>query len=442
MGPIGEVGLPDPLAERHAEHLDPAAPAALDPPATRPPAGRHRWTHGPGWADFRRFWAAHAVSSFGDQLSLVALPLATFAVTDSAVAVGLVASAEAVTAVAFGLAAGAIADHLPHRRLLVRTDVARAAVLALLAVALLTPVPDLPALLAAALAVGVLRVTHDASASAVLPIVVSHTDLLAANGRLNSAESASTASGPALAGGLVALGGPALAFVADAATFVVSACTVRTIRRLDVAPPPTDEPAPRLRSAVAEGVRALAADRPMVRLVAVGAALNVMSVCLEAQFIPYADRVLGIGAFGIGVLFAIGGTAAVLTSLVVAGRTQARGDVIIAGVAVYAAGVASAGLAPSLATAVLAFVTAGAGSAIVASHLAALRQRRFPVRLQGRIAMAIRTLVLGLLPIPLVGGGYLSSATGPEVLFVVAACVGALVTAWALVTGAATVRAG
>ncbi len=56
--------------------------------------------------------------------------------------------------------------------------------------------------------------------------------------------------------------------------------------------------------------------------------------------------------------------------------------------------------------------------------------------------MAIRTLVLGLLPIPLIGGGYLSSAMGPEVLFVVAACVGALVTAWALLTGAATVRAG
>ena len=58
------------------------------------------------WPDFRRLWAAHSVSIFGDQLTLVALPLATYAETSSALAVGVVASAEATTAVVFGLPAG------------------------------------------------------------------------------------------------------------------------------------------------------------------------------------------------------------------------------------------------------------------------------------------------------------------------------------------------
>ena len=39
-----------------------------------------------GWLDFRRLWAAHAVSIFGDQLTLVALPLATYGETSSALA--------------------------------------------------------------------------------------------------------------------------------------------------------------------------------------------------------------------------------------------------------------------------------------------------------------------------------------------------------------------
>ena len=396
----------------------------------------------PGWRDFRRIWGAHSVSVFGDQLSLVALPLATFAVTDSAVAVGVVASAEAATAVVFGLPAGALADRLPHLRVLVRTDLARALVLGLLVIALLTPIPDLPALFVAALAVGSLRIAHDASASAVLPIVLDRVDLLAANGRIQGSESVSTATGPALAGGLIALGGPALAFAVDAASFVASALTIRRVRRLDDVPHPAVEGASpvRLRTAVGEGLRALAADRPMVRLIVVGAALNVMSVCLEAQFIPYADRVLDVGAFAIGVFFAIGGTAAVVTSAIVARRVSARGDVILAAVAVYAAGVLVAGLFPSLATAVLAFGAAGAGSAVVATHLAALRQRRFPLHLQGRVAMASRTLVVGVMVVPLIGGGYLSGAAGPEVLFVAAAAVGTAVVAWALATGAGNVR--
>lgn len=432
-------------ADAHPLRIDPDQVRLDDAAPPRRPSGddgsalvdRRR-----GWAAFRRVWVAHSVSSLGDQLTLVALPLATFAATDSAVAVGVVASAEAVTAVAFGLLAGALADRLPHRRVLVRTDLLRAVVLALLAIALLTRVPDLPALLLAAVVVGVVRVAHDASAGAVVPILVTDADLLAANGRLQGSDSAATATGPALAGGLIAVGGPALAFAADAVTFLASAGAIRTVRALDTAPPAVPAPAPHLWPAVTEGLRALLADPPMVRLVAVGAALNVMSVCLEAQFIPYADRVLGIGALGIGALFAVGGVSAVLTSALVATRIRARGDVIVAAVAVYALGVGLAGALPSLVTAAIAFVAAGAGSALVATHLASLRQRRFSIRLQGRVAMAIRTLVLGLLPLPLVGGGYLSSAAGPEALFLVAAAVAAVVVVWAVASGATQVRAG
>lgn len=425
------------IEPEHVRLDDAAPPSRPGGEAWFAPADRRA-----GWAAFRRVWAAHAASSLGDQLTLVALPLATFAATDSAVAVGVVASAEAVTAVAFGLLAGALSDRLPHRRVLVRTDLIRAVVLALLAVALLTPLPDLPALLTAAVVVGVVRVAHDASAGAVVPILVGDADLLAANGRLQGSESAATATGPALAGGLIALGGPALAFAADAVTFLASAGAVRTVRALDAVPPAGPARVTRLWPAVTEGLRALLADPPMVRLVAVGAALNVMSVCLEAQFIPYADRVLGIGALGIGALFAIGGVSAVLTSALVATRVRARGDVIVAAVAVYALGVGLAGAFPSLVTAAIAFVAAGAGSALVATHLASLRQRRFPIRLQGRVAMAIRTLVLGLLPIPLVGGGYLSSVAGPETLFLVASAAAAVVVVWAVASGATQVRAG
>src|SRR5258708_20620809 len=75
--------------------------------------------------DFRWFWGAHTVSTFGDQVSMVAMPLAVYARTGSALAVGIAAAMEGITALVFALAAGVLADRLDHRRLIVPPHVAR-----------------------------------------------------------------------------------------------------------------------------------------------------------------------------------------------------------------------------------------------------------------------------------------------------------------------------
>lgn len=389
-------------------------------------------------------WAAHSVSIFGDQLTLVALPLATYAATKSAIAVGVVASAEAVTAVLFGLPAGAIADRLAHRRVMVLTDLGRVAVL----VALLVSIHfdgGVGALLAAALGMGIVRVIHDAAASAAVPLVVDHQDLVAANGRLQASEAASTAVGPALAGALIAIGGTPLAFGADAATFVLSSATIARVRRLDDAPPPEDDDETlgafaRVRRDIADGLRHLRADLPMRRIVALVAAMNIVAVAVEAQFIPYAKEVLGIGALGVGAYFALGGTVAVVASLLTGRSTAALGSAVTGGLAVFALGVLLAGIFPSFWTVALAYIGAGAGSALVVTHAATFRQRRFPVRLQGRLSMAVRALILAPMPIGFIAGGWLAEHGGPEVLFTVAGGIGLAVAAWGVLNGTVRLR--
>jgi MFS family permease len=396
---------------------------------------------------FSRLWWAHSVSQFGDQLTLVALPLAAYADTNSAVAVGVVASLEAVTAVLFGLVAGALADRLAHRRVLVLTDVARAVLLVALVAALAAPGPDLAALLVAATGLGLTRVLHDGAESAAVPLVVEEPRLVAANGRLQASEAAATAAGPAVAGALLGLGGPPLAFAADAVSFVASGAALTGLRSLDDAataePPDAGDAAavlPTVRADVAEGVRRLWADRPMVRVLVLLAAVNVVSVCVEAQFVPYAREVLGLGGLGIGAYFALGGVAAVVTSLLAGRAAGARGDAIVIGLVVFAGGVLVAGLAPSHVTAGVAYVGAGVGSALAATHAAALRQSRFPVRFQGRVSMAVRASIVAVLPVPLIAGGWLADAAGPEALFVTTAVIGLVVAAWGAVRRVPAVR--
>ena len=396
---------------------------------------------------FTRLWWAHSISQFGDQITLVALPLAAYADTGSAVAVGVVASLEALTAVGFGLVAGALADRLAHRRVLVLTDVARVLLLLGLVAAVAAPGGDLAALLVGATGLGVTRVLHDAAESAAVPLVVEEQGLVAANGRLQASEAAATAAGPALAGALLGLGGPALAFAADAVSFAVSGGALTGLRSLDDAAPA--EPGagdaaavlPTVRADVAEGVRRLFADRPMVRVLVLLAAVNVVSVCVEAQFVPYAREVLGIGGLGIGAYFALGGVAAVVTSLLAGRSSGARGDAIVIALVVFALGVLVAGLFPSHLTAGLAFIGAGVGSALAGTHAAALRQARFPVRLQGRVAMAARAAMVALMPIPLVLGGWLADVAGPEVLFSTTAAIGLAAAGWGVLRAVPTIRA-
>lgn len=399
------------------------------------------------WLDFRRLWAAHSVSIFGDQLTLVALPIATYAETSSALAVGVVASAEAVTAVVFGLPAGALADRLPYRRVLVLTDVARIGILAALLASIRWQDTGVVALLAAALGMGIVRVLHDAAANASVPLVVPDAELVKANGRMHASEAVSTAVGPAIAGVLIAIGGPTLAFGVDAATFAVSGATLVTVDRLDDAPPPseTDQTLGRLarfRTEIADGIRTLWRDRPMRRIVALMGSLNILAVAVEAQFIPYAREVLGMGALGIGAYFALGGTVAVVTSLLVGRSTAASGAAVTLGVAVFAGGVGLAGIVPSFASVAVAYVGAGFGSAIVMTHANTFRQRRFPVRLQGRVSMAVRAIVLAPMPVGFIAGGWLSVHHGPEMLFIVAGCIGLAAAAWGVLSGTARLREG
>jgi MFS family permease len=395
--------------------------------------------------DFQRLWAAHSVSIFGDQLTLVALPLAAYGETSSALAVGVVASAEAVTAVLFGLPAGALADRLPYRRVLVLTDVGRIGILLALVTSLRWGTGGIGALLLAAIGMGIVRVIHDAAANASVPLVVPSEELVRANGRMQASEAVSTAVGPVLAGGLIALGGTSLAFGVDAATFALSGATLGSVRRLDDVP--AEEPVgadvgrfARFRTDIADGMRVLLRDGPMRRIVVLVAALNILAVAVEAQFIPYAREVLDIGALGIGAYFALGGSVAVATSLLVGRSTAALGSAVVVGVAVFAGGVLLAGLLPSFATVAVAYVCAGFGSAVVVTHQTTFRQRRFPQRLQGRVSMAVRALILAPMPIGFVAGGWLAQRHGPEVLFVVAGSVGLAAALWGVLSGTARLR--
>ena len=415
-----------------------ATPAAAppNPPAPSPVAVAPRQT------DFTRAWLAHGVSSFGDHFTLVALPLAAYARTGSALAVGVVAAMEAVTVLLLGLVAGALGDRVRRRPLLVATDLTRGVVLLALAVGVMSDDHPVVLLYVAAFALGALRVAHDAAEAALVPILVEEQRILRANSRLHASDSAAIAAGPVMAGALVALGGASLAFLADAVTFAVSGMALRSIRRIDDHDRPTGDAAERwaISDDIRAGWKALVRERIVVQALLVLAALNVVAIAAEAQFIPYAQDVIGMSAVALGLNFALGGATAVVTALVVGRRSVVRGDVLLLGLAVFSAGFLVAGIAPSRGTAALAHVCAGFGSALATTHWYSLRHKRFPLYLIGRVTIVTRMAVMALVPVAYVLGGWVASHAGPEVLFVAVASIGLLATAWGTFVGLGRLR--
>ena len=88
--------------------------------------------------DYLLLWGGQLISLTGTNVSQVAFPLLTLALTHSAAQAGLVAAARGAPLVALMLPAGALVDRWNRRRVMIVCDVGRALAMGALAVALAT----------------------------------------------------------------------------------------------------------------------------------------------------------------------------------------------------------------------------------------------------------------------------------------------------------------
>lgn len=189
---------------------------------------------------YRKVYAASAVSNLGDGVAQIGYPWLASAVTRNPLLVAVVVVAQRLPWLVFTLPAGVITDRVDRRRAMIAMDLLRAALTAVVAVAVLGLGDDLPApdqletvdgtrtglyliVVVASLLLGCAEVLRDNSSQTILPAIVPPEHLERANGRMWSAEQvANTFVGPPLGSALLGVSF-ALPFVLDAGTFVVAA---------------------------------------------------------------------------------------------------------------------------------------------------------------------------------------------------------------------------
>ena len=171
--------------------------------------------------DFRRLWTADLISLGGDWFNVVALTGLLLRLTGSAAAGGEVLAAGLLPMFLLAPIAGVVADRFDRRRLMILSDVV-AAGLALLMLAVRTPGTAWLGLAALA-CIAVAGAFFDPASRAGLPNVVSPSELAAANVLMASNWGVMAAVGAGLGGVVVAVAGQDVAFVVNAASFLVSA---------------------------------------------------------------------------------------------------------------------------------------------------------------------------------------------------------------------------
>ena len=358
-------------------------------------------------------WSNLAAQS-AEQLSLAAVPLIAVLMLGAGPGeIGFVAAVQTLPFLLVSMPLGLLADRMSRRRLMVWAEGLRAVSLLVLLALVLSSKLSIAWLAVLGFLGAVGTVGFSVAAPALVPALVPREALGVANGRLELARSAAFTAGPALAGALVAWAGASAAFVLAA---VLSVSAVGLLLRLTEAPRAPAPPRHPLLE-VRDGARFVWQNDMLRPMAVTGAVFNISWFVLQAGYVPYAVRVLGLGAQAVGLTLAMYGAGmvvgALLTPRVVARLRFGRAIQVGPAVAVVAAGVMAATLVvPMASLAALSFFLFGAGPMVWVITSTTLRQSVVPSTMLGRVSAVFLTINTGARPIGAALGGAVGAAWG------------------------------
>jgi len=355
-----------------------AAPEEALPHAVEPPApGALALLRRPG---FRRVYLAVVTSQLGDAFQYIALMWAAL-LAGGPLGVLVVRLADSAPALVFGFHGGLVADRADRKRLMVVSDLVRAAVLVPVAIAGLAGDLPLWGLVVSAFVLTTGASYFEPAYGAVLPALAGRESVQAANAVVRASADALWLGGSAVAAGLLAVVPLSTFFAINAGSFLLSALLLSGLQRFPAAPAGTAPPRVR---------EAFTVLRPHPWLAAAVGALGVAVTISSGTWIVGVPELVrrgldgGAGRFALLIVaYALGsiGTGALLARRPVARKARASLVAWCAYLPAYLLLATAHSLGPALAGALVA--GAGQGAALVLTMSAA--QAEIPDSHLGRV---------------------------------------------------------
>jgi len=349
-------------------------------------------------ATYRRLWSSILISSFGGQVTMLALPLTAAVLLHAApTQMGLLTAMEIVPFVLFSLPSGVWLDRVRKLPVYVTGELLLSVAVASVPFAWWMGWLSMAWLYVIGFVIGTIYTTAGTAAQIVLTQVVARERLVEAHAKNALATSGAEVAGPGLAGVLIKLVGAPLALLVDAVLLVASAAILRGVRIVESRRPRADQHFWRdLRA----GVRFVARHR---LLVALALAVGVWQMCHHAAIVVqilFATRTLGLSEQAVGMSYVGLGVGTIIASVFGhrISRRAGPGPCLVIGFAVCGAGWTMLALAPASGWGIAAFALMllmfGAGAVLIFINFLALRQAVTPEPLLGRMTSTMRWLIL------------------------------------------------
>jgi MFS family permease len=376
-------------------------------------------------SSFGALWTGQLISLFGDRLHQLALvALVGEATQNGAFAVAMVFVAATVPNLVFGPLAGALVDRWDQKRVMVASDLLRAAIVLVIPVA---GAVDILLVYPLVFVLTTVSIFFRPARTAVIPRIVKEDELVAANSAVWLSDSLADVLGYPLAALFVAFLGTSLAvaFWVDAVTYLASAALILTM----VIPAVV-----RTAAAAVPGLRGLFDDlvagwrflrgepvllantlQAVVAQFSIGVTIGIMAIyAAEAISSDVIDARARYGfiemAIGIGNL--VGGFAVGLL-----GSRLAKGRLVIVGYVAFGACVAALALTGNFEVALGLTLGMGVANMVFVIPTQALFMERTPNDMIGRVISFRFSAVFGSMTIAMAVGGLMSEVLGPATVF-------------------------
>jgi predicted MFS family arabinose efflux permease len=355
------------------------------------------------------------LTNVGDGIALAAGPLLVASQTGDPLLVSMALLSQQLPNLLFGIPAGAIADRFDRRRIIAAVNLARGAVLAVLAGTIVADAANIAVVLLALFLLGTAEIFADVASSSVVPQVVRREDLGIANARLlGSFLLTNNLLGPPIGAFLFSIG-MALPFGANAACFALGALLVTRVVT-DMTDATSDRTGERrdLRGEMVDGIRWLIDHPPMRTLALTIVLFNVTYGAAWGVLVLYARERLGMDAVGFGLLstaIAIGGVVGMASY----GRLERRfslADIMRVGLLIETFTHLALALTTSPAIALVTMAVFGAHTFVWGTTSTVVRQRAVPDELLGRVTGVYQVGLIGGLVVGTPIGGLLARAFG------------------------------
>lgn len=358
-----------------------------------------------------------SVSLFGDGIYFVALAWQVYELEDAPSALAAVGFASTVPLVLFVLVGGVLTDRVDRRKVLIASNVFRGIAVAAVGLLSVTGALELWHMVVLIAVYGTGEALFGPAFGAIVPDLVPKEMLVQANSLdFLMRPLALRLVGPALGGLVISLFGVGVAFLLDAATFVVGSIVIATIpaRPLHLEGKPTWKNA---LTDLKEGVRFARAHVWLWGTLA-SAALSLLAYMGPLEvLVPHVVKYeLGGGADDLGWVFAAGGTGGIVSSLVMARRGLPRRHMTF----MYVAWAIAVGILAAYAFAtsvwqamIVSFVESAAISAGMIVWMT-LMHNLVPRELMGRVSGLDWQISVGLVPVSFALTGWVADRAGVQ----------------------------